>query len=49
MRTEIFTFGGGGCIFSLTKCESLMLISILTFLACESQPEAAFRVLRKEK
>lgn len=37
MRMEIFTLGDSrGCIHSLIKGESLMLISISTFLACES-------------
>lgn len=41
MRMEIFTFRGGVGIPRIIKCESLMLISILTFRnvkASQNQP-----------
>lgn len=49
MRMEIFTFEDKRYIFRLTNCETLMLISILIFLACESKSKADSRVLRKER
>lgn len=41
MRMEIFSFRGGVGILSIIKCESLLLISMLTFRyvkAIQKQP-----------